>query len=81
MTNLNLGQRVRLSKTYSTVTEPKGTIRGFGHLIRNEKTFPTRREHSFPIYLVELDEEFYSEDKTIWVSILPVHHDSVSPIE
>lgn len=74
---MNLKQRVQLTGTYSRTEKgleaPTGTIVGMGHLFRDNKTQA--------IYLVELDQGFYSEDRTIWVSVLTVDRNALLPID
>ena len=52
-----------------------GTIVGHGFMDLN------RQDHNlYTCYLVELDKGFYNEEQTIFVKILPVHHENVRPI-
>lgn len=52
-----------------------GTIVGYG-------TLDTGREDQniYQMYLVELNVGFWNQDETIYVRILPVHHENVKPV-
>lgn len=73
---MNLTQRVSfaggvLSNAFSA-KDRTGKIVGMGHIVRDNKTQP--------VYLVELDEGFWSEDKSTWVSIIAVDRSILLPI-
>lgn len=72
------GQKVRLKRSVLSWKESDpditGTIIGKGHVVQNNEMVP--------LYLVELDEGFYSHDNRCWHNIIPVHSDSLEiPIE
>lgn len=72
------GQKVRLKRNDYSWKESDlditGTIIGMGHVVRNNEMIP--------LYMVELDEGFYSHENRVYNSIIPVHRDSLEiPIE
>lgn len=73
------GQKVRLKRTDSPAwkefdSDITGTIIGKGHVVRNNVMVP--------LYLVELDQGFYSHDNRCWQTIMAVHSDNLEiPID
>lgn len=68
---MNHGQRVKLVNTYND-KDPglTGVIAGTGHMIQ-----PSGETQ--PIYIVRLDEGFWSHDKAVWHSVIVAHRDSL----
>ena len=69
---MNHGQRVKIVNTYND-NDPglTGTIAGMGHVISDISG------ETHPIYLIRLDEGFWSHDNAVYHSIIPVHRDSL----
>lgn len=65
-------QRVSLLDVDGTQIGVTGTITGMGHML---ETGDTR-----PIYIVQLDNGFYSPDKKVYISVMVVDRQALLPI-
>lgn len=71
-------QRVKIVNTYNDqAPDLTGTIKGMGHVFRNDGNSATY----VPVYLVQLDIGFWSHGNSIYHSFIPVHRESLQPIE
>ena len=70
------GDRVALKGTYNpSIDPPSGTIVGTATIERK-----AQGEIQF-LYMVELENGFYSQDEKVWVSILAVDPAALFPID
>jgi len=76
---MNHGQKVKVVNTYrDNAPELSGEIVGMGHV--NLPTVFSNSTTMVPIYLVKLDEGFWSHDNRVFHSIIPVHRENLQPI-
>jgi hypothetical protein len=77
---MNHGQKVKLVNSFrDDAPEMSGTIVGMGHV--NLPTVFSVGTKMVPIYLVKLDEGFWSHENRIFHSIIPVHRENLELIE
>lgn len=68
-------QRVKIVNTYNDkAPNLTGVIAGMGHIVNDNNEM-------VPIYLVKLDEGFLSHGNAVYHSHVPVHRESLQPIE
>jgi len=71
---MNLNKRIKLDRSFelaedSAKPDITGTIVGLGHIV------------GITVYIVELDQGFYSPDRRIYISRMVVARESLRPIE
>lgn len=68
-------QRVKIVNTYNDrAPDLTGTIGGMGHITNDNGEM-------IPVYLVKLDIGFWSHNDSVHHSFIPVHRESLQPIE